>query len=108
MTEDKGKMSVADAGRLGGLTTKMKHGIEHYEELGRQAGNRNKAKGQGYFQEIGRKGGLKRKELGADFKAMGKIGGNKAKAKLGKEHFKRMGQISGANRRKKKEEKTGI
>jgi general stress protein YciG len=58
------KMSRAEAGRKGGLTTKQRHGIEFFGEIGRLGGKKGgqttKARhGVEFYQRIGRQGGLK-------------------------------------------------
>ena len=39
---EKGAMTVRDAGRKGGATTKKRHGPEFYERIGRKGGQRLK------------------------------------------------------------------
>jgi uncharacterized protein len=58
------RMSRADAGRKGGLTTKKRYGADFYQRIGRKGG---------------RKGGLTTKQrYGADFyRAIGRKGGSK-------------------------------
>lgn len=54
-------MTLAEAATKGGLTTKERHGVEHYRLIGKKGGKANVAKrGPEYFREIGRKGGLAR------------------------------------------------
>ena len=58
------KMSRAEAGRKGGLTTKRRHGNEFFGEIGRLGGKKGgqttKARhGVEFYQRIGRQGGLK-------------------------------------------------
>jgi general stress protein YciG len=36
MTKKRKKMSMAEAGRIGGMTTKKRHGIEHFRAIGRK------------------------------------------------------------------------
>ena len=43
LSKDKGKMSVAEAGRKGGLAVRDERGIEFYEEIGRKAATRDAA-----------------------------------------------------------------
>ncbi len=40
MAQKKGKMTVQEAGRKGGQTTKNKHGHDFYVEIGRKGGQR--------------------------------------------------------------------
>lgn len=56
------KMSRAEAGRKGGLTTKRRHGPEFFERIGRiggkKGGETTKARhGIEFYRTIGRKGG---------------------------------------------------
>ena len=58
------KMSRAEAGRKGGLTTKQRHGVEFFGEIGRLGGKKGgqttKARhGVEFYQRIGRQGGLR-------------------------------------------------
>ena len=43
--EKRGKMTVAEAGRLGGLKTSSTHGEEFYSEIGRKGGRIGGPKG---------------------------------------------------------------
>jgi len=43
--EKRGKMTVAEAGRLGGLKTSATHGEEFYSEIGRKGGRIGGSKG---------------------------------------------------------------
>jgi general stress protein YciG len=59
-----GKMSRAEAGRKGGLTTKHRHGEEFFGRIGRIGGKKGgdttkKRYGVEFYQRIGRKGGSK-------------------------------------------------
>ena len=56
------KMSRAEAGRKGGLTTKTRHGEEFFGKIGRIGGKKGgdttkKRYGVEFYQRIGRKGG---------------------------------------------------
>ena len=58
------RMSRAEAGRRGGLSTKKKYGQDFYQEIGRLGGKKGgqttKARyGIEFYQKIGRKGGSK-------------------------------------------------
>jgi uncharacterized protein len=59
-----GKMSRAEAGRKGGLTTKNRHGEAFFGRIGRIGGKKGgdttkKRYGVEFYQRIGRKGGSK-------------------------------------------------
>jgi uncharacterized protein len=59
-----GKMSRAEAGRKGGLTTKNRYGPEFFERIGRIGGKKGgdttkRRYGLEFYQAIGRKGGSK-------------------------------------------------
>jgi uncharacterized protein len=61
-TTGNGKMSRAEAGRKGGLTTKTRHGPEFFGRIGRIGGKKGgdttkKRYGIEFYQTIGRKGG---------------------------------------------------
>ena len=45
MSEEKGKMTVAEAGRKGGLRTSETHGEAFYSEIGRKGGKIGGPKG---------------------------------------------------------------
>ncbi|MGI8426123.1 MAG: hypothetical protein ACR2FO_03565 [Actinomycetota bacterium] len=56
------KMSRAEAGRKGGLSTKQRYGEDYFSQIGRMGGKKGgettKQKyGLEFYQEIGRKGG---------------------------------------------------
>ncbi len=64
----KGDMSVSEAGRKGGETTKKRYGEGFYEEIGRKGGRKGgettkERYGEGFYEDIGYKGGQKVKEL---------------------------------------------
>jgi len=68
---DDGNMSVREAGRKGGKTTRARYGAEFFQEIGAKGG---KAVSERYsnehFREIGRKGGRRVAELIARAKGM--------------------------------------
>jgi general stress protein YciG len=63
-TLNEGNMSVREAGRKGGTTTRARYGAEFFQEIGAKGG---KAVSERYsnehFREIGRKGGRRVAEL---------------------------------------------
>lgn len=63
-TTNEGHMSVREAGRKGGKTTRARYGAEFFQEIGAKGG---KAVSERYsnehFREIGRKGGRRVAEL---------------------------------------------
>ena len=62
--DNKGSMTVAEAGRKGGETVRNERGREFYETIGRKGGATVKAeRGRAFYEEIGRKGGQKVKKL---------------------------------------------
>src|SRR5216683_3184966 len=80
--ENKGSMTVAEAGRKGGETVRNERGREFYETIGRKGGATVKAeRGRAFYEEIGRKGGETVKaERGAKFyEEIGRKGGQKVK-----------------------------
>ena len=62
--QNEGNMSVREAGRKGGKTTRARYGAEFFQEIGAKGG---KAVSERYtnehFREIGRKGGRRVAEL---------------------------------------------
>jgi hypothetical protein len=64
MAEEKGKMTVEEAGRKGGKTTSGRYGHEFYEDIGQKGGKTTSKKhGHEFYQDIGHKGGQKVKRL---------------------------------------------
>ncbi|HAH87492.1 MAG: KGG domain-containing protein [Armatimonadota bacterium] len=70
--ENKGDMTVSEAGKRGGERTAETHGHEFYEEIGHKGGEIGgpkggeataKTHGHEFYEEIGHKGGQKVKEL---------------------------------------------
>ncbi|MEX2557984.1 MAG: hypothetical protein WEB06_20420 [Actinomycetota bacterium] len=63
MTEsEQNKMSRAEAGRKGGLSTKQRYGGDHFSRIGRLGGKKGgestkRRYGVEFYQRIGRKGG---------------------------------------------------
>jgi general stress protein YciG len=70
-TGQNGNMSVREAGRKGGKTTRARYGPEFFQEIGQKGG---KAVSERYtnehFREIGRKGGRRVAELIARAKGL--------------------------------------
>ena len=63
-TQDRKKMSRAEAGRKGGQTTKARYGEEHFGRIGRIGGKKGgettkQRYGTEFYQKIGRIGGSK-------------------------------------------------
>jgi general stress protein YciG len=59
---DQNKMSRAEAGRKGGLSTKQRYGGDHFSRIGRLGGKKGgestkRRYGVEFYQRIGRKGG---------------------------------------------------
>ena len=68
---EKGAMTVRDAGRKGGRTTKTRHGPEFYRAIGRKGGETTKKRhGHEFYERIGRKGGQRVKQLVAQAKRL--------------------------------------
>jgi len=68
---EKGTMTVRDAGRKGGATTKKRHGPKFYERIGRKGGETTKKRhGPEFYERIGRKGGRRVKQLVAQAKRL--------------------------------------
>ena len=58
--EEKGGMSVKEAGKKGGEKTAETHGKEFYKEIGHKGGEKTSdTHGQEFYEEIGHKGGEK-------------------------------------------------
>jgi uncharacterized protein len=61
---EKGAMTVKEAGRKGGETTKKLHGPDFYKVIGRKGGEITKERhGPQHYEKIGRKGGQRVKQL---------------------------------------------
>lgn len=63
-TKESRKMSRAEAGRKGGLSTKQRYGDGYFSEIGRMGGKKGgestkKKYGVEFYQQIGRKGGAR-------------------------------------------------
>ncbi len=62
MAQAQTRMTRADAGRKGGLTTKQRYGADFYQQIGRKGGKKGglttkQRYGVEFYQKIGRKGG---------------------------------------------------
>ena|SRR5438045_3541050 len=96
--DEKGDMSVRQAGRKGGKHTATKHGPEFYREIGRRGGQaRKKQLGVGGYADLGRKGGEARKgQLGSEgYAQLGRRGGEARKSQLGSEGYAQLGRKGG-------------
>ena len=70
-TRRKGKMTVAEAGRMGGVKTSETHGPEFYSEIGSKGGSKRamqhegslEARGKTSLEEAGHRGGQKVRRL---------------------------------------------
>ena len=61
---DEGNMSVREAGRKGGKTTRARYGTEFFQEIGAKGGRTvSERYSNEHFREIGRKGGKRVAEL---------------------------------------------
>jgi general stress protein YciG len=57
-------MTVREAGRKGGRSTRARHGPEFYEAIGRKGGQTTKKRhGPEFYERIGRKGGQRVRQL---------------------------------------------
>ena len=62
--DDDGNMSVREAGRKGGKTTRARYGAEFFQEIGSKGGRAvSERYTNEHFREIGRKGGRRVAEL---------------------------------------------
>jgi general stress protein YciG len=60
-------MTVREAGRKGGRSTRARHGPEFYEAIGRKGGQTTKQRhGPQFYEKIGRKGGHRVRRLVAE------------------------------------------
>ena len=61
---EKGAITVREAGRRGGNTTKRRHGPEFYHKIGKKGGETTEQRhGPEFYEKIGRKGGQTMKRL---------------------------------------------
>jgi len=68
MKNEKGQLTVREAGQKGGKTTSQRHGREFYQEIGHKGGQKggettSEKYGPEFYHEIGTKGGQKVKQL---------------------------------------------
>ena len=94
----KGKMTVEEAGRMGGEKTSETHGREFYQEIGKKGGDKvAEEKGPEFYSAIGSKGGSERAkqhegtaaaEGKTSLEEAGHIGGQRVRKLIeeGKEH----------------------
>jgi uncharacterized protein len=72
---DEGNMSVREAGRKGGRTTRARYGAEFFQEIGAKGGRTvSERYSNEHFREIGRKGGRRVAELIARAKSIDENG----------------------------------
>jgi uncharacterized protein len=105
MAEDKkGGMTVAEAGRKGGVKVAQERGRAFYEQIGRKGGETVKAeRGHEFYEQIGKKGGESvRAARGPEFYSqIGHKGGQKVRELI--EQGKRM-----AREAQRKEKESGL
>lgn len=58
---EKEEITVAEAGRRGGIATRDRHGIEFYRQIGARGGETTKKRWGHLFAQFGRKGGRPRR-----------------------------------------------
>ena len=75
--EPDGNMSVREAGRKGGKTTRARYGAEFFQEIGAKGGRAvSERYSNEHFREIGRKGGRRVAELIARAKQLDAAAGD--------------------------------
>ena len=80
--EKKGGMTVAEAGRKGGVKVAQERGRAFYEQIGKKGGESVRAsRGPEFYSQIGHKGGQKVRELIEQGKRLGKANAAAAAAK---------------------------
>jgi len=78
---EKGAITVREAGRRGGTSTKKRYGPDFYKNIGKKGGETTKQRhGHEHYEKIGRKGGQQMRALIARAK---KALAEQAKAKKG-------------------------
>jgi general stress protein YciG len=95
--EKKGGMTVAEAGRKGGVKVAQERGRAFYEQIGKKGGETVKAeRGHEFYEKIGKKGGESvRASRGPEFYSqIGHKGGQKVRELI--EQGKRLGRAKGA------------
>jgi general stress protein YciG len=95
--EKKGGMTVAEAGRKGGVKVAQERGRAFYEQIGKKGGETVKAeRGHEFYEKIGKKGGESvRASRGPEFYSMiGHKGGQKVRELI--EQGKRLGKANAA------------
>jgi len=61
---EKGAITVREAGRRGGTSTKKKYGPQFYQAIGKKGGETTKKRhGPEFYEKIGKKGGQRVKQL---------------------------------------------
>ncbi len=61
---EKGAITVKEAGRRGGTSTKKKYGGDFYKAIGKKGGDTTKQRhGREHYEKIGKKGGQHMKQL---------------------------------------------
>lgn len=61
---NKGRITVAEAGKKGGMRTRESHGHDFYQKIGQMGGETtSREHGPEFYQEIGHKGGQRVKQL---------------------------------------------
>jgi uncharacterized protein len=94
--EKKGGMTVAEAGRKGGVKVAQERGRAFYEQIGKKGGETVKAeRGHEFYEKIGKKGGESvRASRGPEFYSqIGHKGGQKVRELI--EQGKRLGRQGG-------------
>lgn len=96
-------MTVSEAGRKGGQTTKEKYGPEFYARIGKKGGETvSEERGPEFYAEIGKKGGetVKAKHGRNHFSRIGRMGGATVRDSHDPNYYRRIGSIGGTNHAK--------
>ncbi len=68
---EKGAITVREAGRRGGTSTKKRYGPDFYKGIGKKGGETTKQRhGREHYEKIGKKGGAKVRQLVSKAKRM--------------------------------------
>lgn len=103
--DERGALTVRDAGRMGGKKLLEKYGREHFAALGHKVGSKLRdERGVEFFRTMAQAGGAATaaNHDREHFATLGRAGGKKLSEQRGSEYYRRIGRLGALSARRRK------